>query len=131
MHGSKYAGNGRGPEQPLVYWGYEASPFCKVPARPPLPLCEGPLLLQGLRVPSQVLCMAAISHSCDICMSHMSLQPECISTKLQTRLWSGGYSGMVYGGAMRMMQFRPLPGCAAPNFPLQGGLALYKWDPAA
>lgn len=41
MHGSKYAGNGRGPEQPLVYWGYEASPFCKVPARPSLPLCAG------------------------------------------------------------------------------------------
>jgi len=29
-YGSKYKGNGRGPEQPLIYWGYEASPFCKL-----------------------------------------------------------------------------------------------------
>lgn len=28
--GSGYKGNGKTPEQPLVYWGYEASPFCKV-----------------------------------------------------------------------------------------------------
>ena len=28
--GSGYKGNGKVPEKPLVYWGYEASPFCKV-----------------------------------------------------------------------------------------------------
>lgn len=30
FRGSKYAGNGTTPEKPLKYWGYEASPFCKL-----------------------------------------------------------------------------------------------------
>lgn len=31
--GSGYKGNGKVPEKPLVYWGYESSPFCKVRRR--------------------------------------------------------------------------------------------------
>ena len=34
--GSGYKGNGKLPEKPLVYWGYEASPFCKVRPRSPM-----------------------------------------------------------------------------------------------
>ena len=51
--GSRRRAGGNPPSKPLVYWGYEASPFCKVTRLLP-PFCLVPARLFVIHIPSRL-----------------------------------------------------------------------------